>query len=320
MLRNSLLAAALLALSAAPLAAATLRSEVAVTGAVVTIGDFYPEAGRHAATPLFRAPDLGTRGAVSAHVIAERAQAAGFAEAGTDGLRQVMVERLALTIGEAEVEAAVRDALLLRETGLDADALQVSLSGFRGPIIADAGQGNPVSVETLDWDRASGRVSATLRVRAASRTQSVKLTGLAQEMIEVYTAIRPIERGTIVAEADLAPVRMPRNRLTLRQVADLGNIVGLAARRSIQAGRPLRAIDFEQPVLVKRGAKVTLVYQTAGMTLTTIGQAMSNGAKGDVIDILNLQSRRTVTGIVRAHDQIVVGTTRTRIAQLQETN
>lgn len=320
MLRNALLAAALALISASPLAAATLRSEVAVTGPVVTIGDFYPDAGRHAATPLFRAPDLGTRGSVAAHVIAERARAAGFAEAGTDGLRQVMVERLAITIGQAEVEAAVRDELLARQRDVDAAALEVSLAGFRTPLLADAGQSDPVAIESLDWDRASGRLSVSLRVRAADRTRSFQLSGSAHEMVEVYTALHTIERGAVVAESDLVATRMPRSRLTLRQVADAGRIVGLAARRTIQAGRPLRAADFEQPVLVKRGAKVTLVYQTAGMTLTTIGQALSAGAEGDVIDILNLQSRRTVTGVVRGRDQVEVGLARRHLAQLQETN
>ncbi|MBC2860322.1 flagellar basal body P-ring formation chaperone FlgA [Stappia sp. 28M-7] len=320
MFARLLLAAALVATAALPALAGTLRSEVAVTGPVVTIGDFYPDAGAHAATPLFRAPDAGTRGTVPAHMVAERAREAGYATASTDGLRQVVVERLALTIGEHEVTQAVRDALLARESNLEAESLDVTLTGFRGPLLADAGQVEPINVSDLAWDRYSGRLSTTLRIRTVEGTTTVRLTGVAREMVDVYVAARPIERGTIIAASDIEPQRVPGNRLTARQITDPAQIIGQSARQALQVGRPLRAADFEPPVLVRRGAKVTLVYRAAGMTLTTVGQAMSNGAAGDMIDVLNLQSRRTVTGIVRARDQIEVGFARQHLAQLQETN
>lgn len=320
MFAKLLVAAALAAASAFPALAGTLRSEVAVTGPIVTVGDFYPDAGDHAGTPLFRAPDAGTRGTVPAHLVAERAREAGYAAAGTDGLRQVMVERLALTIGEHEVIQAVRDTLLARDHDLEAETLDVSLTGFRGPLLADAGQIEPINVADLAWDRYSGRLSTTLRIRTVEGTITLRLTGIAREMVEVYVAARPIDRGTVITASDIEPQRVPGNRRTARQITDPAQVIGQSARQALQAGRPLRSADFEPPVLVRRGAKVTLVYQAAGMTLTTVGQAMSNGAAGDVIDVLNLQSRRTVSGIVRARDQIEVGFARQRLAQLQETN
>ena len=320
MFAKFLLAAALAAASALPALAGTLRSEVAVTGPIVTVGDFYPDAGAHAGTPLFRAPDAGTRGTVPAHMVAERAREAGYTAAGTDGLRQVVVERLAITIGEHEMTQAVRDALLDREPDLEAETLDDSLIGFRGPLLADAGRVEPISVADLAWDRYSGRLSATLRIRTVEGTTTLRLTGVAREMIEVYVAARPIDRGTVITASDIEPQRVPGNRRTARQITDPTQVIGQSARQALQAGRPLRSADFEPPVLVRRGAKVTLVYQAAGMTLTTVGQAMSNGAAGDVIDVLNLQSRRTVSGIVRARDQIEVGFARQRLAQLQETN
>lgn len=320
MFAKLLLAAALALASALPAAAGALRSEVAVTGPIVTIGDFYPHAGALAATPLFRAPDPGTRGTVRASLVAERARTAGFALAGTDGLFEVVVERLALTIGETEVAEAVRNELLAREPELDADTLEVAVSGLRAPLLADAGRIEPITVSELAWDRHSGRLAATLRVRAVDGPVTLRLTGLAREMVEVYVAARPIDRGTVITAADIEPQRVARNRLTARQITDPSQVIGQAARQALQVGRPLRAADVEPPLLVRRGAKVTLVYHTGGMTLTTIGQAMANGAAGDLIDVLNLQSRRTVTGIVRSRDQIEVSVARQHLAQLQETN
>lgn len=313
--------AAVIAATACSLAsAATLRSEVRVTGPLVTIGDFFPDAGSHAATPLFRAPDLGTRGNVPASLVVERARAAGFEDASADGLRSVSVERLAVTLGVSDMEEAVRAALLERYPDLDADALSLSLNGLGQPIMADAGAGSPLSVVDLDWNPVSGQLRTTVRIRTDEMLRMVSLHGLAQETVEVFTAARPLERGAVVSESDLQVRRVPSQRVNARQITDRSAIVGLAARRSIQAGRPLFKSDFEEPVLVRRGDRVTMIYRVAGMTLTTLGQAMENGSDGAVIDVLNLQSRRTITATVRGRDQVEVGFAHRRLAQLEETN
>ena len=64
---------ALAAPLADPAAAQTpaLRANVTVTGDVVRIGDLIDNAGAVADVPIFRAPDLGTRGAVATDRIVE---------------------------------------------------------------------------------------------------------------------------------------------------------------------------------------------------------------------------------------------------------
>ncbi|GGE84814.1 flagellar basal body P-ring formation protein FlgA [Stappia taiwanensis] len=317
--RTVLALSLLLSATLPAVAAGALRSEVQVAAAIVTLGDFYPDAGPLAATPLFRAPDLGTRGTVPAAMVAERARAAGYAAAGTDGLRQVTVERLAVTIGTSELETAIRAALVERHPQLDPEALEITFTGTPEMIRADASIPDPLRVTAINWHPASGRLSARLQIHTGTRLESRQVTGTATEMATVFAAAAPLDRGAIVTAADLKPHRIPRNRLTGQQVADMAAIAGLAARRSIRPGRPLMKTDFEEPTLVRRGDKVTLYYRVAGMTLTTIGQALANGTDGDVIDVLNLQSRRTVSGTVKARGQVEVGLARHRMAQLQET-
>lgn len=317
--RVVLLACAALALLASGSLASTLRSEVRVIGPLVTIGDFYPDAGIHAAVPLFRSPDLGTRGSVSAQTVAERARAAGFSAAGTDGLRTVLVERLAMSVGLDQIREAVRATLLARHPGLEPEALEIELTGLRAPVLVDAGTAEPVTVVDIDWTRATGQLRVVASLAAAEGPRSVTLTGSALETIEVYTTAQPIERGTVVSEDHLVVQRVPRQRLAARQVTDGREIIGLAARRSIQAGRPLFRSDFEEPLLVRRGDRVTMVYRVGGLTLTTIGQATENGARDAMVNVINLQSRRTVTAIVRGKDQVEVGFAQRRLAQFQET-
>ena len=49
-----------------------------------------------------------------------------------------------------------------------------------------------------------------------------------------------------------------------------------------------------------------MIYQTAGLYLTTRGKALDNGTEGDVVSVLNLQTKRTVTGIVTGRGQVTI--------------
>ncbi|MDU6374330.1 MAG: flagellar basal body P-ring formation chaperone FlgA, partial [Bradyrhizobium sp.] len=74
--------------------------------------------------------------------------------------------------------------------------------------------------------------------------------------------------------------------------------VGMQMRRAVRAGQALKTTDLAKPDLVQRDQTVTLIYQTAGIYLTTRGKTLEAGTDGDVVSVLNLQSKHTVTGRV----------------------
>src|ERR1700742_4736607 len=77
-------------------------------------------------------------------------------------------------------------------------------------------------------------------------------------------------------------------------------------RRQMRSGAPLRMADLAKPDLVQRDQAVTIIFQTAGLYLTTRGKALDNGTEGDVVSVLNIQSKRTVTGTVTGRGQITI--------------
>jgi flagella basal body P-ring formation protein FlgA len=68
----------------------------------------------------------------------------------------------------------------------------------------------------------------------------------------------------------------------------------------------LRTSDLAKPDLVQRDDNVTLIYESAGLYLTIRGKAMESGTDGDVVNVLNLQSKRTVSGVVIGRDQVAI--------------
>lgn len=83
--------------------------------------------------------------------------------------------------------------------------------------------------------------------------------------------------------------------------------VGKEARVTLYPNRPLRPADFGPPALVDRNQIVPLFYAAGPLQIQTEGRALSRGGAGDVIRVMNLSSRTTVTGHVTPEGTVVVG-------------
>jgi flagellar basal body P-ring formation protein FlgA len=57
---------------------------------------------------------------------------------------------------------------------------------------------------------------------------------------------------------------------------------------------------------VQRDQNVTLIFETDGIYLTIRGKALDGGAEGDIVNVINLQSKRTVSGVVIGRGQVSV--------------
>ena len=71
--------------------------------------------------------------------------------------------------------------------------------------------------------------------------------------------------------------------------------IGREARVALYAGRPIRSGDIGPPSVVERNQIVTLVYSSGGIVISTEGRALDRAGPGDLIRVMNLSSRTTIT-------------------------
>ncbi len=298
-----------------------LRSQVMTLSEIVTVGDFYSNAGSLASEPLFRSPDMGTSGNVAADLVAERARDAGLKMAGTDGLRSVVVYRGATKLNRDQLTGLVRDALIGRNAGLDAASLDIRLIQAPREVLADPQVTDPVRIDGVDWLQSSGQFTVRATVAVEHGTEPLTLTGVATEMVDVVALGQPMRRGDILREEDLLTIRLARSKVPSGALSDPAEVVGMEARSSLRANAPLSRKDFQRPILISRGDKITISFEMAGMKLTSRAKAMDDGAKGDVIDVMNLQSRRIVPATVTSRGRVRVFAANPVVASLNsETN
>jgi flagella basal body P-ring formation protein FlgA len=123
--------------------------------------------------------------------------------------------------------------------------------------------------------------------------------------VEAAVLTRDVQRAEILKSSDVIVQRRPKAEVG-GDAAARNLAVGMQMRRPVRAGQALRTADLAKPDLVQRDDNVTLIYQTAGIYLTIRGKAVEAGTEGDTVSVLNLQSKRTVSGVVIGRDQVAI--------------
>ncbi|MCZ0960529.1 flagellar basal body P-ring formation chaperone FlgA [Paracoccus benzoatiresistens] len=110
----------------------------------------------------------------------------------------------------------------------------------------------------------------------------------------VLAAARTLPAGTVITAADLRAVDGDRPGLS-----DPSQAIGLQTRITIQEGRPLQASLLQAPKLISRNQIHRLVFQRGALRIVTEARTLSDGAAGDVIRVMNLESRATLSATVQ---------------------
>jgi flagellar basal body P-ring formation protein FlgA len=299
--------------AAAQNAMPALRANVTVTSEVVRIGDLVENCGPVADVPIFRAPDLGTRGAVATERVIEAIRPHQLIGIDTRGITEVMVTRASRAITAQDIAARIAKALQAQYGLGDASNIAVEFDRDVRTLNVEPNVTGELQVASVTYNRRTARFDVTLDLpgSAALRWQSMRYSGTAVETVDALGVDHPVERGEVLKASDLTIIKRPKSEGAV--LTDPVSTAGLAARRQLRPGEPLHDADLMKPQLVQRNDNVTIIYQAPGLTLTLRGQAQDNGALGDTISVQNVQSKRLVQGVVSGPGRVTIDATPARV-------
>jgi flagellar basal body P-ring formation protein FlgA len=299
-------AAALIALAATSAAAQTapsLRATVLVAGDLVRIGDLVESVTPDKAEiAVFRAPGLGETGSVRVAAVIAALRPHDVVGIETPGFNEVSVTRASRMIGAAEIKSRIADMAAERLRVTSPDNIEVRLDGPVPTIHLDPNETGPLIPMRTNYDNRSGKFELHFRTGATQ----LRVTGTAHEALEAVVLTRAVARGDVLRASDVAVERRLRHELQGEMLQDPSVAVGMASQQSLRAGQPLRTTDLVKPQVVKRSEPVMLFYEVPGISLTARGKAEDTGAVGDTVNVLNIQSKRIVQGIVTGPGQVTV--------------
>lgn len=286
--------------------AAFLRGNVTVESDVIRLADLFADTGKRSDIVVASAPPPGQRDVITAQELRTIAKRVGLRWRPANRYDRVVVRRAARIIGTDEITQKLRDALLAR--GMP-KTYRIALSKSDMVLHAAIGVERPIKLVNPRYNARSRRFGAIFLVPTGPDSDKrVQVTGEVYEVVEVPVLVQRARRGELIRARDLNMVRLRRNAIARDAILDPAEIIGLTPKRYLRGGVPLRPADLQPPVLVRRGSLVTLTLRTARLVVTARGRAMDNGARGEVVRVVNQRSKSTIEGVVTGPGLVTIST------------
>ena len=113
---------------------------------------------------------------------------------------------------------------------------------------------------------------------------------------DTVVAARTIPAQTLITPGDI----QLRDRTVPGGLSDPAEAIGMEARVALYAGRPIMPGDLGAPAIVERNQIITLHFQRGGLMISTEGRALGRAGPGDLVRVMNVSSRSTVTARIGA--------------------
>lgn len=207
-------------------------------------------------------------------------------------------------------EKKVREAItayIMEKTNGSGLEIKIKKIGYSGDLALPAGKVSYEIVAPRQWE-GWGRTNLGLIVRVdESVVRNMSVPVEVEALSEMVVAMRPLSRGEIITEGDVALQKRDLSGISGKVAFDPASVVGKVVRINIRGNSPIRSDFLEKAPLVKYGQMVTIVAEDGSLRVTASGRAKGSAAEGDLVMVQNLNSKKDVQGRVLDSGTVVVG-------------
>lgn len=151
-----------------------------------------------------------------------------------------------------------------------------------------------------------GRLGVRLLVREMDGSVTQKFTGsvFIDCFAEVPVSVMAINRDELLEHSKITYKRI--NLAMLRADPWDGRGGPWQVTRPITVEQVIYQSDVAHVPTVRKGSRVTLIYEGRSVRLSVQAEAMADGAAGENIPVRNMQSKREIYGMVRDSGSVIV--------------
>jgi flagella basal body P-ring formation protein FlgA len=153
---------------------------------------------------------------------------------------------------------------------------------------------NPLKISLLPGNRPIGRISVGVRCEGSKQPWSIYASAYIKSFTDVVVLNESLPRNSEVSSADLILKRMEISTLRSGYLTNLKDAVGKKLKRSLQKGTTLNQRFLITQKMVKKGSQIIILAKNHQLAIRVSGKALSSGAKGDLIRVQNIKSKRII--------------------------
>ena len=132
-------------------------------------------------------------------------------------------------------------------------------------------------------------------------------SGMAEALVLPVPTVT-IYPGDVISQSMLTVGDFPAGTAdNLAVVGSAEELVGKVARRTLLPGRLIARNAVSVPMVVQKGTIVPAIYRQGDLTITASVLALQSGALGEMIQVRNIDSGKTIVGAVQSDGTIAVG-------------
>lgn len=285
--------------------AETLRPIVQISNQMLYLGDLFeglPES--KAKVVLGPAPQPGKEMVLNAATLMRVAQAQDLDWRPSSTAEQITIRRNATVIGKDIVEKLINEKLF--ENGLTGD-YKLSMANTIADIVMPDNMPAQAEVSKFTFNVQKDTFEATIAAPSATNpAYEMNVSGSVDRVISLPILKTSLKNGDIISDADIDFIEVLQKDVQRDYILRAETLKGMTPRRMVMSGKPIRDMELENPQIVTRGASVTLVYKSGPMTLSARGKSMQGGARGDMVRVINMNSNRSLEGIVTADNEVTI--------------
>jgi len=294
----------------------SLRGNIVVSGSYIRLNDLFTNVAIDKGdTAIAYSPKPGRKSSFDARWLYRVARAYGLKWRPLSSDLRALVIRDSILIQTSEIKDALMAALV--EYDLPQNTL-IELSNRNMKIHVPTETFPEITVEDISFNRRSMRFASMISIgeKGTGANKRVRVSGQIHKMIEVPTLNHRIPKGQIISKNDITWLKLRADRTQRDIIVQADNLIGMTPKRHLRPETPIRMADIQRPVVVTKGSLVTIILKTPGLSLTSQGRALQNGADGDTIRINNTNTSRTIEAVVIGSNLVTVLINSHRNAQL----
>lgn len=306
LLLSILTAAALAILCLMPQSAqaVTLKPYSNIEGNVITLGDIFSGLQDNSQKVLGAAPQPGQDMTLNARTLMRIAVAMDLPWRPATSADSITLKRAVTAISPDMLQDQVRAAFT--EKGIEGK-FDINITQGASEILLPQSLPATVEITRLDLNPDTNWFQADISAPDAQNpVVRTRVSGRFERLVSVPVLSQTLRNGDIIGKHDIDFIEVKERTLNHDTILAADELIGMTPRRIATSGKTLKSTEIEAPRMVERGDIVTILFKHGGMLLSARGKAMQNGSEGDLIQVVNTSSSRSLEAFVSAHKEVTI--------------
>jgi flagella basal body P-ring formation protein FlgA len=158
----------------------------------------------------------------------------------------------------------------------------------------------------LDWSNPDGLRRLVVTVTPA-RTDATPAGVRQANVVEALTYARTLTAGQTVGAADVVWTKVEARLVPVDAAHDPSQVIGQMERRAVAEGSTVAAHDVVTAVVIRRDQIISVAFDTGGVRLVLQGRALGDAHLGEMVQVLNTASKKTIEAVASGPGEAVIG-------------